>query len=110
MNTLFDDLPESKSPRLLWMEKHGVKTGNIDGKEWFAWTPKQLEKAKDEWLSQNLEESEFPTRPCKPDNDFDVDSWYEIAVWFDFGSGDTEDAAVTDWARENGVRLWNEEP
>ena len=27
---LFDDLPESKSPRLLWMERHGVEAGGPD--------------------------------------------------------------------------------
>ena len=37
MSELFDNLPESKSPRLLWMERHGVEIGgpNIED-EMFA--------------------------------------------------------------------------
>ena len=30
MSELFDNLPESKSPRLLWMERHGVEVGGPD--------------------------------------------------------------------------------
>ena len=29
MNELFDNLPESKSPRLRWMEKHGVTVSEL---------------------------------------------------------------------------------
>ena len=30
MSELFDDLPESKSPRLLWIERHGVQISGPD--------------------------------------------------------------------------------
>ena len=30
MTELFDYIPESKSPRLLWMERYGVETGGPD--------------------------------------------------------------------------------
>lgn len=35
MSELFNNLPESKSPRLIWMERHGVETGGPDEDEEF---------------------------------------------------------------------------
>ena len=52
MNTLFE-LPENKSPRLKWIEKHGIKTARIvyfveSGREpeWNAWASSQGETLK----------------------------------------------------------------
>ena len=37
-------------------------------------------------------------------------AWRDLATCFDSeGSGITEDDAIADWARRNGVKLWNEE-
>jgi hypothetical protein len=73
-----------KSPRLLWMERHGVKTSETmagecpeTGFEWLSWVA----------YSGELEISERDR----------------------VGIGETEDDAIADWARINGVRLWNED-
>ena len=36
MNELFTDLPESKSPRLIWMEKHGFTVTQTDAGDYIA--------------------------------------------------------------------------
>lgn len=79
MTDLFD-LPPSLSPRLLWMEKHGIeieqesdpKLGNF----WWAWSTKYSGEDPDSAISM---------------------------------IGDTEEDAVFQWARMHGVPLWNEE-
>ena len=37
MSDLFD-LPESKSPRLQWMEKHGIRSRYCSCARWYAWS------------------------------------------------------------------------
>ena len=69
-----------KSPRLLWMERHGVTVGPLKFK---------------------------PTHS----DDFRF-AYSVIAVGkqgSEHGYGNTEDDAIIDWAKANGVRLWNEE-
>ena len=83
-DTLFD-IPEQKSPRLLWMEKHGIEIihrPEFDGEE------------EDELTGATL----YP--------------YMAIACGEKVGPpgfGMAEDCAITDWARKNNVRLWNEE-
>ena len=38
------DIPETKSPRLLWMEKHGIQTQQNSAGDWCAWTTAILTK------------------------------------------------------------------
>ena len=79
MTDLFD-IPESKSPRLLWMEKHGIKTRQLDFPErdydWMAWRKR----------------------------DENANGIPAIS-----GQGDTEGDAIADLAQRLGIRLWNEE-
>jgi len=64
MSELFD-IPESKSPRLQWMEKHGIETakGNFERPsdksrhEWIAWSNPEIQStgwgnAEDEAITQ----------------------------------------------------------
>lgn len=80
MNQLFD-IPESKSPKLLWMEKHGVKTHQSDLSEdpWIA------------WLASNESVDGLPRNMEK------------------CGYGNTKDEAITDLAIKNNLKFWNEE-
>lgn len=81
MNTpeLFD-VPKSLSPRLVWIEEKGIKT----------------------YRSPGLCPDEAPWNCWSGD--------LETAIEKDsFGVGDTEDEAIVNWAKANGVRLWNEE-
>ena len=81
MTDLFD-IPESKSPRLLWMEKHGIET----------WQP-EIEDAFDgaKWCA------------CR-ESDKD-----ENGIPSYVGTGDTENDALASLAQRIGIRLWNEE-
>lgn len=88
MNTLFD-LPESKSPRLLWMEKYQVtihKSGyaEIVESEFGDWYP-------------------F-TAINGPVSDANGNHLYPPR-----GEGLTEDEALANLAKTLGVKLWNEE-
>jgi hypothetical protein len=83
---LFPSLPITKSPKLLWMERHNIKTAqqneDEDGNTWFAVF-------------------------CDPDEDP-----YDAAMSAGgqrTGRGDTEDAALTALALAAGIKLWNEE-
>jgi hypothetical protein len=85
MSELFDaQMGEGKSPRLKWLEKHGLKTHDYGaafvspetGHEFGRWT-------------------------CYLESDY-----YTFSKW---ANGETEADAIADWARLNGVRLWNEE-
>lgn len=83
MDALFD-LPETLSPRLQWIQRHGVSInrddspGGIEFGPYFASVPTSPEGHPNEWMS------------C-------------------IGSGPTEDDALVDLARNQGLRLWNEE-
>lgn len=77
--TLFD-VPEQKSPRLLWMEKHGISTEkhgpDDDGNTWTAFRRFRID-----------------------DNPY----YYQR-------SGKTEDEALSNLAMTSGLQFWNEEP
>jgi hypothetical protein len=84
MNELFD-IPVSKSPRLQWIERHGIQTHHAphmkeDGTPWSAWLP------------SNQHSSGLPMDPeaC--------------------GYGMTEDEAMIDLAIKNRMKGWNETP
>jgi len=75
------DIPEQKSPRLLWMEKHEVAAKfDIAYGEWLVYSLAQGANIEDAWNNH------------KPF----------------LGIGAIEADAITDWARKNNVRLWNE--
>jgi len=80
MTDLFN-ISESKSPRLLWMEKHGITTmppaDNDQEQDWLAWR--------------------------KSDEIGGMPPMDKV------GEGGTESAAITDLCRLVGIRLWNEE-
>jgi hypothetical protein len=86
MNDLFN-LPECPSPRLRWMQNHNLRTR----------------------LNKNIsvgEEDEFSGEPIYP--------WVAFTGDFKFprpdaGYGNTEDEAITAWAKLHRVKLWNEE-
>ena len=77
MSELFDaQMIEGKSPRMKWLEKHGIKTA----------------EAFDEFYD------EIRWSACRAGQHR-----------LEHGRGITEADAIADWARRNGVRLWNEE-
>lgn len=88
MSELFD-IPESKSPRLLWMKRHGVKTrheptiAHPNG-DWVAWTG-------------NYGESLQAASEMSPGGCY-------LIEW-----GDTEMDAICNLCTWNGWNLWNEE-
>jgi len=85
-DTLFD-LPEQKSPRLLWIEKHGIETLHV---------PYEDESGMDVgWYAWRINDGE-----CLDE---------VIHYGHEYGFGATEADAITDWSRKNDVRLWNEE-
>lgn len=81
MTTLFT-LPESKSPRLLWMEKHGVEISH---------RPEFNGEDEDEFGNVL-----YPFAALAP-------------RCHERGFGNTQDDALTDWAKKNNVKMWNEE-
>lgn len=84
MNDQLFDVPETLSPRLAWMKKHGVmtyKSPDFEPEEdpWCAWLPEN-----------NMEELGLPE---------DLEQC---------GLGQTEDEAITALAVLHNIRLWNE--
>ena len=76
-------VPEAKSPRLKWMEKHCVNVRS---------TPVGLVGTEDELTGD------------------EVRAFYATGDGTLTGKfGTTEDDALAAWARARGVRLWNEE-
>ena len=91
MTDLFN-IPESKSPRLVWMEKHDLLP--VAGEWcWYVWS-RADEQEERENCDYMLPCSFWIPRDGKP---------HQV------GKGKTEDEAITDWARKNNVKLWNEE-
>ncbi len=74
-------VPEQKSPRLRWMEKHRVKV-----KQTPDWSP-------------GMEDADGD--PVAP--------WYASDDGKHWHAGDSENDALGAWAVARGVRLWNEE-
>lgn len=93
MTELFD-IPETKSPRLLWVEKHGVKTKERDGK-FYAWDSYTEESMREEYEDEHGDDRNFDMISESPKG------------WI--GIGATEDDAIVDWAKKNSTPLWNEE-
>lgn len=85
MSELFDNLPELKSPRLLWMERHHIETHHAPHCDeigaWSAWSYERDSQGKG----------------CIPEDPEAL------------GYGDTEHDAIADYARKRGWKLWNEE-
>ena len=78
MSELFD-IPESLSPRLRWLIKHKIHTFKSGNAEDFDGEPWSA------WQAEN--KNDLPS---------------------DYETGATEDDAIAKWARQNGVKLWNE--
>jgi len=92
--TLFD-LPEQKSPRLLWVERLGFLTHHtpeLSAEEgpWIAILPEEDDKGKD--IGEIMSES------CR--------LYDEV---FGMGYGTTEEAAILELCRKKSIPLWNEE-
>lgn len=79
MNSLFPNIPVSKSPRLLWMERHGIT------------------------LQPNPENEEKPFMA-----EMWKKGWGGIESRIHM-LGKTEDDALTALAKAAGLKLWNEE-
>ena len=79
---LFGDMPVVKSPKLLWLEKYGVKTRKADH------------------IVQPGEED---------DQGGDITQWKAWNYLSKAYGGATEDDALAAWARARGVRMWFEE-
>lgn len=69
-----------ESPKLVWIRRHGIKT-NFD---------------------DSLELEEHPWSAWQGNLDYAIEA-------DNFGTGETEEDAIVNWARRNEVRLWNEE-
>ena len=87
MNDSLFDLPESKSPRLIWMEEHQIRTHDkpeMEDVRWSAWTPES------DWDE---------THP----------GCFKIGADDSVGFGPTELDAIADLARKLSLKLWNEQ-
>lgn len=80
-----------KSPRLRWIERHGLKT-KFDP----DWSPGD---------EDDLGREKFPWYVARTGANITAD--FTNARTF---GGATEDDALAAWARANGHRMWNEEP
>jgi len=98
MSDLLFDIPEAKSPRLLWMEKNGFLTHYYEGfsdefgdatEPWMAIIPFDSDKGK--CIGTIMAES------CR---------FYEDRGAI--GYGQTEAEAIENCARLKGIHLWNE--
>jgi len=91
MSELFD-IPESKSPRLIWMEKHGILThfSDLCEEPWSAIVPMENDKGKD--IVTIMQDS------CMV---YDFDD--------KIGYGKTQLDAIADLARKLSIKLWNEQ-
>ena len=79
MKELFE-IPETKSPRLLWLARHRIHT----------------------FQTQMLSDKEQPWSAWSGD--------FQEALDDDcYGVGATEDDAIVNWAKGMRVKLWNEE-
>jgi len=98
-------VPESLSPRLAWMKKHGIVTylslpNDPESRCWFAtlWS-----------FSEDLPE----LAGCKPTDSQDVWLLFMLETGRNgeqrIGEGSTEDDAICDFCAKAGIALWNEE-
>lgn len=75
------DIPACDSPRLAWMKRHFVQTRHDPSAR--HWTK--------------------PVWTCWRGNLLEAENYGEVTA------GETEDEAITAWAKRNHVKLWNEE-
>lgn len=82
MSDFLFDAPVVLSPRLAWMEKHGVEThrANATGEGGSTWVCRKIRpRLESLWTSSEI------------------------------GGGETEDEALAAFAMHAGLKLWNEE-
>jgi hypothetical protein len=91
MTDLFP-IPETPSPRLAWMKKHSLSSRHYSKVEIGF---------EDEFSGERIYPWIVYSVPFQAGGQFCGDS---VAA-----GGDTEDEALTNWAKANGVKLWNEE-
>jgi hypothetical protein len=85
---LFSDIQPSLSPRLKWMQKHKLQTR----------------------LNPHLESREAPWEACQVDPGQDLnDALVEALGLGILATGETEEAALVEWAQLTGTPLWHEE-
>lgn len=88
MSELFN-IPESKSPRLQWIEGHGILTAcNHNIGQWYAVIPKAGDEDRD--IRQLVTDYHYTLASSR------------------VGKGQSEDEAITNLAKNIGLRLWNE--
>jgi hypothetical protein len=88
MSELFE-IPETKSPRLQWIEDHSIKTDKSQNDGiWYAVMPREAHF--------NLSVAELA-----------VIYWRTLSA-NRLATGKTEDEAITNLAKQLGLRLWNE--
>lgn len=95
MDDLLFDIPETKSPRLLWLEKHGFrpfKCNDESSHPWVAIIPSE------EHSAMTIDEIM---------NDPDASFHYIDAERM--GYGFSEDEAIEVCAKLHGIKLWNQE-
>lgn len=94
MSDLLFDLPESKSPRLLWREKHKFVTDHFPHDEnapWLAVKPRREH--------EGMEMAFIMAEAASYYDDNEL-----------IGEGKTEWEAIEDCAVRNKIKLWNETP
>ena len=85
---LLFDVPETKSPRLRWIEKNHLRTKHFPGVE----VGNEDDETGDDlwpWVAWQYQGKCYPPRKAL--------------------GGATEDEALAEWARRNGKLMWNEE-
>ena len=91
MSDLLFDIPEQKSPRLLWLEKHGITTNNN---------------------GQNYKPGdECPETGCQLYPWLATTGEFTKGIYSDHNTAwaFSEDEAITQLALKLGIKLWNEE-
>lgn len=95
MSDLLFDIPETKSPRLLWLKRHGFRAFECDSESshpWVAIIPAE------EHAAMTIDEIM---------NDPDASLFYIDAERMGYGYSQGE--AIETCARLHGIKLWNEE-
>lgn len=90
MTELFE-IPQVLSPRLAWMKKNNLTSRHDERIEIGS---------EDEISGKTL----YPWLVCDKAEDLAI-----LLCEGRVGFGNTEDEAITAWAKANGVKLWNEE-
>ena len=98
MSELFDNLPESKSPKLIWMERHGVgikyrNDPSLGDDQWECYKGDYNERVMKVFGDAETLNGES----CDP------------CLNPDFVMAPSEQEAFAEMAERNGWKLWNEE-